>query len=185
VAGAFDQRFGRPSIPVDTLLRLLYLKYRFGLGYESLCRDVADSIGWRRFCRIGLEGQAQHPTTLVKLVRRAGPEVIAQLNQALSAKLAADKLLRSRKLSSDGVRRTPARRSRTWGVSGRVTFISWLATGSPRVSGAVGAAMPSRSSRSAGRTILRAAQGPRGGRGRSDLTARSGSGGGLITAPPQ
>jgi hypothetical protein len=32
-----------------------------------------------------------HPTTLVKLVHRAGPEVIGQLNTALVAKLGADK----------------------------------------------------------------------------------------------
>ena len=82
-------------------MRLLYLRHRYGLGYESLCREVADSIGWRRFCRIGLEGRVPHPTTLVKLVRRAGPEVIAQLNTALCEKLAADRLLRGRKLRVD------------------------------------------------------------------------------------
>ena len=97
----FDRRLGRPSVPVDTLLRLLYLKHRYQLGYESLCREVSDSIGWRRFCRIGLEGQVPHPTTLVKLVGRAGPEVIEQLNQALLDKLANDKLLRGRKLRVD------------------------------------------------------------------------------------
>jgi IS5 family transposase len=97
----FDRRLGRPSVPVDTLLRLLYLKHRYGLGYESLCREVSDSIGWRRFCRIGLDGRVPHPTTLVKLVRRAGPEVIAQLNTALLDKLATDRLLRGRKLRVD------------------------------------------------------------------------------------
>jgi IS5 family transposase len=51
----FDRRLGRPSVPVDTLLGLLYLKHRYGLGYERLCREVADSISWRRFCRIGLD----------------------------------------------------------------------------------------------------------------------------------
>jgi transposase, IS5 family len=60
----------------------------------SASREVADSIGWRRFCRLGLDQPVPHPTTLVKLVRRAGPEVIEQLNQALRAKLAADKVLR-------------------------------------------------------------------------------------------
>ena len=65
---------------VDTLLRLLYLKHRYQLVYESLCREVSDSIGWRRFCRIGLDRPVPHPTTLVKLVRRAGPEVIDELN---------------------------------------------------------------------------------------------------------
>jgi transposase, IS5 family len=97
----FSARLGRPSVPIDTLLRLLYLKHRYGLGYESLCREVSDSIGWRRFCRIGLDRPVPHPTTLVKLVRRAGPEVVEQLNQALVAKLAEGKLLRARKLRVD------------------------------------------------------------------------------------
>jgi IS5 family transposase len=66
-----------------------------------LCREVADSISWRRFCHIGLDRPVPHPTTLVKLVRRAGPEVIEQLNQALLAKLAEGKLLRARKLRVD------------------------------------------------------------------------------------
>ena len=97
----FDRRLGRPSVPIDTLLRLLYLKHRYGLGYETLCREVADSISWRRFCRLGLEGRVPHPTTLVKLVRRAGPEVVEQLNAALLDKLATDRLLRARKLRVD------------------------------------------------------------------------------------
>jgi IS5 family transposase len=94
----FDRWLGRPSVPVDTLL---YLKHRCGLGYENLCREVGDSISWRRFCRIGLDRPVPHPTTLVKLVRRAGPEVIGQLNTAPVAKLAADRLLRARKLRVD------------------------------------------------------------------------------------
>jgi transposase, IS5 family len=99
--GLFSARLGRPSVPVDTLLRLLYLKHRYQLGYESLCREVADSISWRRFCRISLDRPVPHSTTLVKLVRRAGPEVIEELNAALVAKLAQDRLLRGRKLRVD------------------------------------------------------------------------------------
>jgi IS5 family transposase len=86
---------------MPTLLRLLYLKHRYGLGYQSLCKEVGDSIAWRRFCRIPLDRPVPHPTTVSKLVRRAGPGVIAQLNTALLAKLAADKLLRARKLRID------------------------------------------------------------------------------------
>jgi transposase, IS5 family len=97
----FSARLGRPSVPIDTLLRLLYLKHRYQLGYESLCREAADSISWRRFCRIGLDRPVPHPTTLIKLVRRAGPEVIQELNAALVAKLTAGKLLRGRKLRVD------------------------------------------------------------------------------------
>jgi IS5 family transposase len=97
----FDQRLGRPSVPVPTLVRLLYLKHRYQLGYQTLCWEVGDSITWRRFARIPLDRPVPHPTTLVKLVGRAGPQVLEQLNTALVAKLAGDKLLRGRKLRLD------------------------------------------------------------------------------------
>jgi len=48
-----------------------------------------------------LDQPVPHPTTLSKLVRRAGPGVIDQLNAALLGKLAGDKLLRGRKLRID------------------------------------------------------------------------------------
>jgi IS5 family transposase len=97
----FHARLGRPSVPVPTLLRLLYLKHRYGLGYESLCKEVGDSISWRRFCRIPLDKPVPHPTTLSKLIGRCGPDTIAALNAALLAKLAAEKVLRCRKLRVD------------------------------------------------------------------------------------
>jgi len=51
----FDPVIGRPSIPIETYLRMMFLKYRYRLGYEPLCREVADSIAWRRFCRVPLD----------------------------------------------------------------------------------------------------------------------------------
>src|SRR3954465_9202563 len=48
----FDPRLGRPSTPMEVYLRLMFLKFRYRLGYETLCREVRDSITWRRFCRI-------------------------------------------------------------------------------------------------------------------------------------
>ena len=32
----FDPRIGRPSTPMETYLRLMFLKFRYRLGYESL-----------------------------------------------------------------------------------------------------------------------------------------------------
>ena len=46
----FHATLGRPSIPIETYLRLMFLKYRYRLGFEPLCREVADSISWSRFC---------------------------------------------------------------------------------------------------------------------------------------
>jgi IS5 family transposase len=97
----FDPRYGRPSIPIETYLRLMFLKYRYRLGYESLCREVADSISWRRFCRIGLDGAAPHPTTLMKITTRCGEAAVAGLNEALLAKAAEAKLLRTHKVRAD------------------------------------------------------------------------------------
>src|SRR5579872_4890908 len=73
-APCFDLVIGRPSTPVECYLRLMFLKFRYRLGYESLCQEVADSISWRPFCRIPLDGRVPHPTTLMKLTRRCGEQ---------------------------------------------------------------------------------------------------------------
>jgi len=97
----FDPLFGRPSIPTETYLRLMFLKFRYRLGYESVCAEVADSIGWRRFTRIGIDGKVPHPTTLMKITTRCGSEVIEQLNEALLAKAIEGKLLRVGNVRAD------------------------------------------------------------------------------------
>src|SRR3954452_3600003 len=97
----FDPRLGRPSTPMETYLRLMFLKFRYRLGYESLCREVADSISWRRFCRIPLDGQVPHPTTLMKLTTRCGPAAVEGCNEALLAKAAEAKLLCTARLRAD------------------------------------------------------------------------------------
>ena len=97
----FDPVFGRPSIPIETYLRLMFLKLRYRLGYEWLCAEVADWIGWRLFTRIGIDGKTPHPSTLMKITTRCGSEVIDQLNEALLAKAAQAKLLRVGKVRAD------------------------------------------------------------------------------------
>src|SRR6478609_6715744 len=100
-AAYFDARIGRPSIPMETYLRLMFLKFRYRLGYEVLCREVADSISWQRFCRIPFGTRVPHPTTLVKITTRCGDDAVAGLNQALLAKAAAAKLLGTDKVRAD------------------------------------------------------------------------------------
>ena len=101
LASHFDARLGRPSIPLDTYLRMMFLKFRYQLGYELLCREVADSISWQRFCRIPLGGRVPHPTTLVKLTRRLGEQTVSSLNEALLATAAEHKVLRTHKVRAD------------------------------------------------------------------------------------
>jgi IS5 family transposase len=100
-AGFFDPRLGRPSTPMEVYLRLMFLKFRYRLGYESLCREVSDSITWRRFCRIPLDGRVPHPTTLMKLTTRCGTAAVEGCNEALLAKAAQAKLLRTTRVRAD------------------------------------------------------------------------------------
>jgi IS5 family transposase len=97
----FHPVMGRPSTPVEWYLRLMFLKFRYRLGYESLCAEVSDSISWRRFCRIPLDGTVPHPTTLMKLTTRCGEGAVAGLNEALWAKAAGQKLLRTGRVRAD------------------------------------------------------------------------------------
>src|SRR5438552_1694195 len=70
---------GRPTVPIETYLRLMFLKHRYALGYETLCKEVSDSITWRRFCRIALDGRVPDPSTLMKLTGRLGAELLQEL----------------------------------------------------------------------------------------------------------
>ena len=97
----FDPVIGRPSIPMETYLRMMFLKYRYRLGFEPLCREVADSLAWRRFCRVPLGTKTPHPTTLMKITSRCGEQAVAGLNEALLAKAAGAKVIRLDKLRAD------------------------------------------------------------------------------------
>ena len=90
----FSARMGRPSIPMETYLRMMFLRFRYKLGFETLCAEVADSIAWRRFCRIPLDSPVPHPTTLLKVTGRCGETAISALNEALLSKAAEAKLIR-------------------------------------------------------------------------------------------
>lgn len=97
----FHATLGRPSVPVETYLRMMFLKFRYRLGFEALCREVSDSISWRRFCRIGLGEAVPHPTTLMKTTKRCGESTVAALNETLLAKAAAAKVIRTDRVRAD------------------------------------------------------------------------------------
>src|SRR5215211_5060851 len=88
---------GRPTIPIETYLRLAYLRHRHDLGWETLCKEVSDSFTWRRFCRIALDGRVPDPSTLMKLTKRLG----AELNAELLSLAVERRVLRSRRLRVD------------------------------------------------------------------------------------
>jgi IS5 family transposase len=97
----FSPALGRPSIPMETYLRLMFLKARTGLGYGRLCAAVADSLSWRRFCRIGLEASVPDESTIRKITSRCGARLIEDLNAELLAKADAAGLVKVDRVRAD------------------------------------------------------------------------------------
>ena len=97
----FDASLGRPSIPIEQYLRLMFLKSRYRLGYETLCAEVTDSISWQRFCRISLGGRVPHPTTLMKITTKCGSVTVDALNEVLIAKAVEAKLVKTNRVRAD------------------------------------------------------------------------------------
>jgi len=97
----FGTTMGRPTTPVATYLRLMYLKHRYGLGYEVLVKEVSDSLAWRRFCHLDLGDRVPDSTTLIKLTHKYGEDTVRSLNDALVLKLKEGKVIRGRKLRID------------------------------------------------------------------------------------
>src|SRR5215831_14993152 len=79
--GRANLKVGRPSIPMATYIRLMALKHRHGWGYERLIRQVADSFHLRRFCRISIVAEVPDESTVRKLTRRLGPELVDDLTR--------------------------------------------------------------------------------------------------------
>jgi IS5 family transposase len=97
----FYSRVGRPTIPVATYLRMMYLKRRYKLGYETLVKEVKDSISWRHFCHLSLEDPVPDDTTLIKLTKKYGEGTLDELNDALVLKLKEEEVIRGKKLRMD------------------------------------------------------------------------------------
>ena len=74
---------GRPTIAMETYVRLMVLKQRYRWGYRTLVAEVSDSIHLRRFCRIALSERVPDESTVRKLTRRIGAETVAELTRAL------------------------------------------------------------------------------------------------------
>jgi IS5 family transposase len=87
---------GRPSIPIATFVRLMVIKQRTGWGYETLVREVSDSLHLRRFCLIALDQRVPEESTVRKLARRLGAEVVQEITRVVIAKAQRETRFRAR-----------------------------------------------------------------------------------------
>ena len=88
--------WGRPTISMEVYVRLMVVKQRTGWGYETLVREVSDSLHLRRFCLIALGERLPHESTVRKLTRRLGGEVVDELTRCVIAKAQRETRFRAR-----------------------------------------------------------------------------------------
>ena len=87
---------GRPSIAIATFVRLMVVKQRTGWGYETLVREVSDSLHLRRFCLIAIDQRVPDESTVRKLVRRLGAEVVDEITRVVIDKAQRETRFRGR-----------------------------------------------------------------------------------------
>jgi len=92
---------GRPSIPMEVYVRLMIVKQRTGWGYETLMREVSDSLHLRRFCLIALGERVPHESTVRKLTRRLGAGVVDELTRCVIAKAQRETRFKARAVRID------------------------------------------------------------------------------------
>lgn len=99
--GRSAKAHGRPTIAMQTYVRLMVLKHRYGWGYETLMREVSDSLHLRRFCLIPLCEQVPDESTVRKLTRRLGAAVVAELSRLVIGKAQRETRFRARAVRID------------------------------------------------------------------------------------
>jgi len=71
---------------METFVRLMVIKQRTGWGYETLVREVSDSLHLRRFCLIAIDQRVPDESTVRKLARRLGAEVVKEITRMVVEK---------------------------------------------------------------------------------------------------
>lgn len=91
------KKSGRPTYAIEKYVRLMVLKHKYSMGYESLVKEVGDSITWRLFCRIATDEPMPDPSTLIYARKRYGDKIVEDVNAALVKQLEEKAVLKTRK----------------------------------------------------------------------------------------
>ncbi len=92
---------GRPSTPVEVVLRMLVVKHLYGWSYEQTERWVADSLVLRQFCRVYAE-RVPDDTTLIRWANLIQPTTLHSLLDHIVGLARQLRVTRGRKLRIDG-----------------------------------------------------------------------------------
>ena len=92
---------GRPSTPVEVILRMLVVKHLYGWSYEATERWVSDSLVLRQFCRVYV-ASVPDDTTLLRWANLIQPATLHHLLDHVVELARTLKVTRGRKLRIDG-----------------------------------------------------------------------------------
>jgi IS5 family transposase len=91
---------GRPSTPVEVILRLLVVQHLYDWSYAQTEHFVGDSLVLRQFCRLGFEPMPHH-TTLMRWSNLLQPATMHRLLDRVTDLARSLKVTRGRKLRID------------------------------------------------------------------------------------
>jgi IS5 family transposase len=91
---------GRPSTPVEVILRLLVIQHLYDWSYAQTEHFVGDSLVLRQFCRLGFQPMPHH-TTLMRWANLLQPETMHRLLARVTELARSLKVTRGRKLRID------------------------------------------------------------------------------------
>jgi transposase, IS5 family len=91
---------GRPSTPVEVILRMLVVMRLYNWSYAQAEYFVNDSLVLRQFCRVYLE-KVPDDTVLIRWANTIGPETLKELNDRAVQLARSLKVTRGRKLRVD------------------------------------------------------------------------------------
>lgn len=91
---------GRPSTPVEVILRMLIVQHLYHWSYEDTEHFVGDSLILRQFCRLGFQ-KAPDDTTLLRWANLIQPQTLHRLLDRATELSRHQKVSRGRKLRTD------------------------------------------------------------------------------------
>ena len=91
---------GRPSTPVEVIMRMLIVKHLYNWSYEHTEQWVGDSLVLRQFCRVYAE-QVPDDTTLIRWANLIRPATLHHLLDHVTERARHLKVTRGRKLRID------------------------------------------------------------------------------------
>src|SRR5918912_1494610 len=91
---------GRPSTPVEVILRLLVVQHLYAWSYAETEHFVGDSLVLRQFCRLGLQPMPHH-TTLLRWANLLQPATLHGLLDRVTELARSVRVTHGRKLRID------------------------------------------------------------------------------------